>query len=272
MASVKRIVATAVVTSDALLGEGLSHILHDGTHRVIAIAASFSALSLPRDKLPALVIMVLPSHVAEWDGILAQVRHAACIARVVILTEACDMAYCQQALRAGAVGYLSRSINADALIKSLDLIVAGEVVISPSLVPHLFGSDGPPATLDDPSLVPVAAPASTDGNAHPLSSRESEILQCIAQGDSNKHISRRFAITEATVKAHVKSILRKINARNRTQAAAWALRHQAPPPTALPRPETHRHARLKIVASNKSHAGGSDVPDAAIHLLEFVPA
>ncbi|MFC6776525.1 LuxR C-terminal-related transcriptional regulator [Methylobacterium gregans] len=55
-----------------------------------------------------------------------------------------------------------------------------------------------------------------------------EILSCLADGQSNKLIARRFAIAEATVKIHVKGILRKINVQNRTQAAVWVLKHGIP--------------------------------------------
>ena len=56
-----------------------------------------------------------------------------------------------------------------------------------------------------------------------LSERERYILRCIIEGDSNKHVARRLSIAEATVKVHVKAILRKIHVRNRTQAAMWAM-------------------------------------------------
>jgi two-component system nitrate/nitrite response regulator NarL len=58
---------------------------------------------------------------------------------------------------------------------------------------------------------------------HKLSEREIEILQCLVEGNSNKVIANRLRITEATVKVHLKSILRKIDVSNRTQAAIWAL-------------------------------------------------
>jgi two-component system nitrate/nitrite response regulator NarL len=58
-----------------------------------------------------------------------------------------------------------------------------------------------------------------------LSVRETVILRCLMEGDSNKLIARKFDITEATVKVHVKAILRKIRAKNRTQAAIWAATH-----------------------------------------------
>ncbi len=55
-----------------------------------------------------------------------------------------------------------------------------------------------------------------------LSAREAEILGCLTKGEANKVIARRLDITEATIKVHVKAILRKIGATNRTQAAMWA--------------------------------------------------
>ena len=64
-----------------------------------------------------------------------------------------------------------------------------------------------------------ATPAARNG----LSQREVQILRCLLNGDSNKMIANHLNITEATVKVHLKSLLRKINASNRTQAAIWAL-------------------------------------------------
>ena len=60
-----------------------------------------------------------------------------------------------------------------------------------------------------------------------LSSREKCILRCIVDGDSNKNIARKVGIAEATVKVHVKAILRKIRLHNRTQAAIWAVNNSA---------------------------------------------
>ena len=58
-----------------------------------------------------------------------------------------------------------------------------------------------------------------------MADREVRILQCLMQGDSNKVIAHRLGIVEATVKVHIKSILRKVQAANRTQAAMWARQH-----------------------------------------------
>ena len=66
-----------------------------------------------------------------------------------------------------------------------------------------------------------------DTVAPQLSPREKSILRCLIEGDSNKCIARKIDIAEATVKVHVKAILRKIRVQNRTQAAIWAMNHGA---------------------------------------------
>jgi DNA-binding NarL/FixJ family response regulator len=79
------------------------------------------------------------------------------------------------------------------------------------------------------------------GNAPQLSARERSILQCLIGGDSNKIIARKINIAEATVKVHVKAILRKIRVHNRTQAAIWAMSNafsSSAMSNSLPAPDT----------------------------------
>jgi two-component system nitrate/nitrite response regulator NarL len=77
-------------------------------------------------------------------------------------------------------------------------------------------------SLPDAQAV-AATPAA--GLAGRLSDREARVLRCLMQGDSNKVIAYRLGLAEPTVKVHVKSILRKVQAANRTQAAMWARQH-----------------------------------------------
>ncbi len=72
---------------------------------------------------------------------------------------------------------------------------------------------------------PTAEPLPSDPGMHRLSRREVEILRCLTRGEPNKVIAKKLAVTEATIKVHVKAILRKIGAANRTQAALWATEH-----------------------------------------------
>ena len=75
-----------------------------------------------------------------------------------------------------------------------------------------------------PTHVPLGL-ENQDPAIRTLSSREAEILQCLMQGAPNKVIARKLDVAEATVKVHIKAILRKIRVANRTQAAMWAVNH-----------------------------------------------
>ena len=89
---------------------------------------------------------------------------------------------------------------------------------------------------EGPDVSTPCDPATKVRPARPLSGREVDILHWITQGDSNKQIARRFDIRDTTVKVHVKAILRKIGARNRTEAATWVLRHGLPDPAPVREP------------------------------------
>jgi two-component system nitrate/nitrite response regulator NarL len=222
---VKRCCLTAVIASDGLFGAGLARILRSTPYVVVATAPSLLKLRSSPKRPPALFILALSENELTSPEVIKQVRLVSHDASVAVLGDACNVAACEDMLRAGAAAYLTRSIAPDAFVKALDLVRAGEVVISPELARHLLGKE---QTIH-PNSVAYASDASNplDDTARRLSFRESEILQRIVQGDSNKHIGRHFDIAETTVKVHVKSILRKINARNRTQAAIWAFNHPA---------------------------------------------
>jgi two-component system nitrate/nitrite response regulator NarL len=130
------------------------------------------------------------------------------------------------ALDAGANAALCASITSSGLVSSLHAMMSGEViVIDAQLWP--FGIQ--PKTEEPASLLTGnALPPETENGPlalKQLSAREIAILERIVRGDSNKHVARFFEIAEATVKAHVKAIFRKIGATNRTQAAIWAINH-----------------------------------------------
>jgi two-component system nitrate/nitrite response regulator NarL len=120
---------------------------------------------------------------------------------------------------AGASGYLLKDISCAALVESLNLVAVGEKVFPTRLAELLADIDA--STQNQSSLSLLG----------PLTSREWEVLSRVGQGESNKVIAKTLSITEATVKVHVRRAMRKINARNRTQAAVWLLnRSSAPAP------------------------------------------
>ena len=130
----------------------------------------------------------------------------------VVLNDTVCMATLAACLGAGAGGFLTKDITREALLRSLELVVLGETVFPTHLASLLAQGIG------------ERQPASGDNDCG-LSDREVEIVQCLLRGESNKLIANRLSITEATIKVHIKSVLRKIKATNRTQAAIWAHSH-----------------------------------------------
>ena len=166
------------------------------------------------------------------------------------------------ALRAGVNACFAHLTACDAFLKALDLVMLGETVVQPLLwvmklgeegnADHvgpreavdpdrgpepsdkLFGPDdpvdefgGPGPDLNGPGDLQEALPACPSDMSPSLSPRQRFILQCLIQGDSNKHIARKIAVSEGTVKCHLKTLLKKMQLRNRTQAAIWAVSHRA---------------------------------------------
>ena len=129
-------------------------------------------------------------------------------ARIIILTTFDRDDYVFQAVRAGAQGYLLKDTPADRLVSTIRRVHAGEVFIQPEIASRALRE------LVRPQAQPL----------EPLSEREREALVLLAQGLSNREIAEKLVITEGTVKNHVSSILAKLQAENRTQAADIARR------------------------------------------------
>jgi len=135
-------------------------------------------------------------------------------ARVVVVSNTFDLATMTACFREGAYGYVVKSISSKSLVASLQLVAMGEKVMPTSLAEALpnHSAGAHDSAYASPSFRNVG-----------LSQREAEILAYLVSGQPNKVISRDLKISEATVKVHVKAILRKIGVQNRTQAAIWAL-------------------------------------------------
>jgi two-component system, NarL family, nitrate/nitrite response regulator NarL len=160
-------------------------------------------------------LILLDNHLPGVRGIeaLPGLQQAASKTRVLMLTVSEDEDDLAAALKAGASGYVLKTIEGDALVEAIRRCVSGESVVSPELTTKLIGAlrsasqPGPLAPAD-----PLAA----------LSPREREIVQLLANGLSNKEIARSLDIAEATVKIHVQHLLRKLNLKSRVQAAVFA--------------------------------------------------
>ncbi len=140
---------------------------------------------------------------------------------VVIMTEFADDEQLFQAIRAGAAAYAPKQIGGRELAELVRAVAGGHYLINDSVLsrPHVasrvLNQFRELAVLDE----------STDGVFSPLTPREIEILDCVAQGNSNKEIAFSLGISDQTVKNHITSILRKLAVNDRTQAVIYALKH-----------------------------------------------
>jgi two-component system nitrate/nitrite response regulator NarL len=220
-------VTTILVARNSLFREGLLRILDATAFRVTKVVAAIEDLSSHsiRTARPVLFLLGRNGAHAATAITVGRLKEQNPTSRIVVLSDQCDLDEALAAFRAGADGYVFEQINCDTLIKSLDLVMLG-VTILPAALMRLVGGENDLDSEGDPAVRAAQTHISTfDHTPRTFSERETGILRCVMQGESNKVIARRFDITEATVKAHIKAILRKICVRNRTQAAVWGHNH-----------------------------------------------
>lgn len=200
-----------IVGRNAIVREGLRRILSDQGFSVMATEPDQSAL-LADSAPPQMMIVDSPS-VEEGLDICALLRTAYPEPRLVLIGDNYDLETISRAFTVGVDGYLVKAIACEALVGALRLILLGEKVVPSQTLEALTSLPSLPAV---PEV--LARPSNVD-----LTEREIEILGRLVLGEANKIISRQLHITEATVKVHVKAILRKLQVLNRTQAAIWAV-------------------------------------------------
>jgi len=171
------------------------------------------AVTLAGQALPNVVLMDL--RMPGLDGIEATRRIRAELpdVQVVVLTTYADDESIVQALRAGAIGYLTKDAGRDHIRRALEAAVAGQAVLDPAVQARL---------VQVASLPPTASSRLPDG----LTEREGEVLRLIVAGRSNSEIAALLFVSEATVKTHINHIFTKTGSRDRAQAIGYAHRHR----------------------------------------------
>ena len=160
-------------------------------------------------------VVLMDVRMPGMDGVEAtwRLRERWPSALIIILTTFDDDEYVFEGLRAGARGYLLKDVSGHDLADAVRTVAAGGALIEPSVARRVvaeFARMAPPAREPD------------DGLAEPLSEREREILRLMAQGLTNREIADRLSLAQGTVKNYVTTILQKLGARDRTQAALRA--------------------------------------------------
>lgn len=168
-------------------------------------------------------LALLDVRMPRMDGVEATRRiRAAGGPQVVILSTYDDDEFIFEALKAGAAGYLLKDFPAEELIKALRTVHhGGGILIPPPIAAKVVGE----LRRGQPAAGAPRGPSSTESLVEPLTQREEEILRLLARGRANKEIAEQLYLTEGTVKNYISRIYAKLGARDRTQAALWAVEH-----------------------------------------------
>ena len=206
----------SLVCANSIVSQGLKRILDEDNFVVEGLHHDTRAFlaSSPHDKPDECeLILIDVSAARNLTDEVTELRELLPHSRLVLLHDDLEVECLIEAFQAGADGYILKEIACESLLSSLRLVALGEKVVPGKLVEQLSS---------------VAMAANNHARAETeiskiLSEREIETLHCLVKGYPNKIIARRLEIGEATVKVHVKAILRKLMVQNRTQAAIWAV-------------------------------------------------
>ena len=211
-----------VVEPKPLLREGLVRILRSARFPIVNSAVSLDETIMETLAQHESLLLVIGSGV-DPDSATKQIelfKKGQRTGRVAVLADHYDASDVISAFRAGASAYLVK-VTPIALIKSLELVMLGETIMSGDILRSILDRRhaAPQETIvNEAALAEVAL-----DHAPHLSVQEKRILGFLVEGYSNKVIAHRIGIAEATVKTHIKAILRKVRVQNRTQAAVWAM-------------------------------------------------
>jgi NarL family two-component system response regulator LiaR len=164
------------------------------------------AVAMARELRPDVVLMDLLMPVMDGIEATGAIRRELPDVEVIALTSVLEDVSVSEAVRAGAIGYLLKNTEAEALGRAIKAAADGQVQLAPEAAARLMRE--------------VRSPESPEA----LTEREAEVLRLVARGWANKQIAQELFVGEKTVKAHVSNILTKLGVHSRTQAALHAVR------------------------------------------------
>ena len=214
-----------IIDEQPLFRQGICHTLEQMGDCVIlgTCTDGVEVLELVRTGNPDVAIIDAGLTATDALEIARQMRHLAPRMAIIILTPSEDEERLFQSIKVGAAAYYARNITPEELVDSVRRVSRGEYLINddvlskPQLASRVLKSFRELAVEEEDTA--------TKDLYSPLSSREVEILDYIARGNSNKEIAKSLKISDQTVKNHITSILKKLSVNDRTAAVVHALRH-----------------------------------------------
>jgi two-component system, NarL family, response regulator LiaR len=202
------VIRVLIADDHSVVREGLRMFLGRDPELVVVgeAADGVEAVELSRQLRPDVVLMDLLMPVKDGIAAISDIRGNMPETEVIALTSVVESTAVIGAVKAGAIGYLLKDIQAPELRKAIKAAAAGQVQLSPQASAYL--------------LREVRTPERTEA----LTERETVVLRLLVQGQSNKEMARDLQIAEDTIKTHVKHILAKLGVQSRTQAVLSAIR------------------------------------------------
>ena len=201
-----------VADDHAVVREGLIALINTERDMIVIgeAADGIEAVARVKELRPDLILMDLM--MPHMDGIQAiqEIKKVNPHARILVLTSFAEDRMLFPAIKAGAQGYLLKDSSPHDLIQAVRDVYLGQSSLHPAVARKLVGE------LQRPPQLPPTE--------DPLTEREAEILNLVAQGFSNQEIADQLVLSERTVRTHVTNILGKLHLANRTQAALYAIR------------------------------------------------
>jgi DNA-binding NarL/FixJ family response regulator len=212
-----------IADDQAAVREGLALLLETMSEVSVVGQAGdgLEAVALAAELKPDVVLMDL--NMPRSDGIEATSRilEANADIRVVVLTTYEDDTSIVGALRAGALGYLTKAATRADIERAVKAAAAGQAILDPAVQRQLLAA----ATGNGVGATTAKARVAEPEPADDLSPREADVLRLIAAGHSNREIAKKLFVGEATVKSHINRIFTKTGCRDRAQAVQYAFTH-----------------------------------------------
>lgn len=203
-----------LVDDHPMLRQGVAQLisLEDNLEVVAQANSGDEAISLAVKHVPDLILLDLNMKGLNGIETLLALKRAEVTSKIVFFSVSDNESDVLQAIKLGADGYLLKDSEPEELIEKINHALAGEFVISQDLTQILARS--------------LQGNNKKSNPIEQLTHRELENLKLIAAGKSNKDIANKLGITEATVKVHVKNLLKKLKLKSRVEAAVWAIEHK----------------------------------------------
>jgi DNA-binding NarL/FixJ family response regulator len=208
-----------LVDDQSLVREGLRSLLQAKPDLEVVGEAENGKVAVERAIALQPDVVLMDVRMPVMDGVAATraLHDQAPDIKVLVLTTFDDGDYVSQAMHHGAKGYLLKDTPSDEIADAIRSVHKGYTHLGPGMFEKAIAPPSPPTSQEPPPELDQLTP------------REREVLDLIAQGCSNREIAQTLYISERTVKNHVNSILSRLNVRDRTQAAIFAMNHQRPP-------------------------------------------